>query len=75
MTSTFGNLLPRFPGRGTAIFALAAATAAGLGIRELRRRLPDSTARLRRATQEHQAATHRALDAERARIAANCTTS
>ena len=69
VTSTFGDLLPLLPARGTAIITLAAATAAGLGIRELRRRLLDSRAQLRRSTQEHQAATHRAVDAERARIA------
>ena len=69
VTATFGGLLPLLPARGTAILTLAAATAAGLGIRELRRRLLDSRAQLRRSTQEHQAATHRAVDAERARIA------
>jgi signal transduction histidine kinase len=64
-----GNDLPRFPGRLTAVFAILAATALGLGIRELRRRLADSTARLRRAADEAVAATERALTAERARIA------
>jgi signal transduction histidine kinase len=68
--STLGNQLPRFPGRLTAVFAIAPAVAAGLGIRELRRRLADSTARLRRAAAEAAAATERALAAERARIAA-----
>jgi signal transduction histidine kinase len=69
VTSTFGDLLPPLPARGTAILTLAAATAAGLGIRDLRRRLLDSRAQLRRSTQEHQAATHRAIEAEHARIA------
>ena len=64
-----GNDLPRFPGRLTAIFAILPAAVAGLGIRELRRRLADSTARLRRAAAEAAAATERALAAERARIA------
>ncbi len=68
--SGFGNELPRFPGRLTAVFAIFPAAAAGLGIRELRRRLADSTARLRRAADEARAATERALAAERARIAA-----
>jgi signal transduction histidine kinase len=68
--STLGNELPRFPGRLTAVFAILPAVAAGLGIRELRRRLADSTARLRRAADEAAAATERALAAERARIAA-----
>jgi signal transduction histidine kinase len=67
--SGFGNELPRFPGRLTAVFAIFPAVAAGLGIRELRRRLADSTARLRRAADEAAAATARALAAERARIA------
>ena len=67
--ATLGNELPRFPGRLTAIFAILPAGAAGLGIRVLRRRLADSTARLRRAADEAEAATERALTAERARIA------
>ena len=68
----FGARFPQFqfPGRLTAIFVVLPAAAAGLGIRELRRRLADSTARLRRATAEAAAATERALAAERARIAA-----
>jgi signal transduction histidine kinase len=65
-----GNDLPRFPGRLTAVLAVLPAAAAGLGIRELRRRLADSTARLRRAADEAAAATARALAAERSRIAA-----
>jgi signal transduction histidine kinase len=69
VTATYANELPRFPGRLTALFAIVPAAAAGLGIRELRRRLTDSTARLRRAAAEHEAATQRALAAERARIA------
>jgi signal transduction histidine kinase len=69
VTATFADTLPRFPGRLTALFAIAPAAAAGLGIRELRRRLNDAAARLRRATDEHEAATRRAIEAERARIA------
>jgi signal transduction histidine kinase len=68
--AALGNDLPRFPGRLTAVFAILPAAAAGLGIRELRRRLADSTARLRRAGDEAAAATARALAAERSRIAA-----
>ena len=68
--SALGSELPRFPGRLTAVFAIFPAAAAGLGIRELRRRLADSTARLRRAADEAAAATARALAAERSRIAA-----
>jgi len=69
VAGTLGPDLPRFPGRLTAIFAILPAAVAGLGIRELRRRLADSTARLRRAAAEAAAATERALAAERARIA------
>ncbi len=69
VTATFGNTLPRFPDRLTALLAIAPAVAAALGIRELRRRLTDSTARLRRTTEEYEAATVRAIEAERTRIA------
>jgi signal transduction histidine kinase len=69
LAATLGQELPRFPGRFTAVFAVLTAAVAGLGIRELRQRLNDSTARLRRAAAEAAAATERALAAERARIA------
>jgi signal transduction histidine kinase len=69
VASVIGNQLPRFTANLTAIFAIAPAAAAGLGIRVLRRRLADSAARLRRAADEAVAATDRALAAERARIA------
>jgi signal transduction histidine kinase len=69
VAGTLENELPRFPGRLTAVFAILLAGAAGLGIRVLRRRLADSTARLRRAADEARAATERALAVERARIA------
>jgi signal transduction histidine kinase len=69
VTATFGNTLPQFPDQLTALLAITPAVAAALGIRELRRRLTDSTARLRRATEEYEAATVRAIEAERARIA------
>jgi signal transduction histidine kinase len=69
VAGTIGPDLPRFPGRLTAIFAILPAAVAGLGIRQLRRRLADSTARLRRAAADAAAATQRALAAERARIA------
>jgi signal transduction histidine kinase len=77
ITVTFANTLPRFPGRLSALFAIIPALAAGLGLRELRRRLRDSAARLNdsaqrleRAQAEHAAATRRAIAAERSRIAA-----
>ena len=53
-----------------AIYAFPPAVAGGLGIRELRRRLADSAASLRKADAEAQAATRAALAAERSRIAA-----
>jgi signal transduction histidine kinase len=69
VAGALGNELPRFPGKLTAVFAIVPAAAAGLGIRVLRHKLADSTARLRRAADEARAATERALAAERARIA------
>jgi len=62
ITATYADTLPRFPGRLTALFAIVPAAAAGLGLRELRRRLTNAEA-------EQEAATRRALEAERARIA------
>jgi signal transduction histidine kinase len=69
VTATFGDTLPQFPHQLTALLAITPVVAAALGIRELRRRLSDSTARLRRATEEYEAAAVRAIEAERARIA------
>jgi signal transduction histidine kinase len=69
VTAAFGSTLPKFPERLTALLAITPAVAAALGIRGLRRRLSDSAARLRRATEEYEAATVRAIEAERARIA------
>ncbi|HEY7279894.1 MAG TPA: histidine kinase [Trebonia sp.] len=69
VAGALGNELPRFPGKATAVFAILPAAVAGMGIRVLRRRLADSTARLRRAADEAKAATERALAAERSRIA------
>jgi signal transduction histidine kinase len=69
VAGSLGNELPRFPGKATAVFAILPAAVAGVGIRVLRYRLADSTARLRRATDEAKAATERALAAERSRIA------
>ena len=69
VTATFADTLPRFPGRLSALFAIVPAVAAGVGIRELRRRLNDSTARLSHAAEEREAATRQAIEAERARIA------
>jgi signal transduction histidine kinase len=69
-TIVFPNTLPHYAERYTALFAMVPTVAVALGIRELHRRLGDSAARLRRAQAEHEAATVRALERERARIAA-----
>jgi signal transduction histidine kinase len=64
-------LLPGYPTRdAAAVFAVRLAATAGVGTREVMQRLRDSADRLRRATAEHEAATGRAVEAERARIAA-----
>ncbi len=70
ITMTFPNTLPRFSERYTALIVVVPTMTVALGIRELRRRLGDSAARLRRAQSEHEAATRRAVELERARIAA-----
>jgi signal transduction histidine kinase len=64
-------LLPGPPTRdAAAVFAAMLAATAGLGTREVMQRLRDSADRLRRAAAEHEAATGRAIEAERGRIAA-----
>ena len=55
--------------RYTALIVVMPTAVAGLGMREWRRRAGDSAARLRKAHAEHEAATRRAIDLERARIA------
>ena len=75
VAGTFGNGFPGSPGGSPPIFAILPAAAAGLGIRELRRRLADSTARLRRAADEAQAATERALPPSGPGSRPSCTTS
>jgi signal transduction histidine kinase len=65
------NELPQFLYWLTPVLAVVLSAAAGLGIRELRRRLADSAGKLRRAGAESRAATESALAAERARIAAD----
>ncbi|MER5806175.1 sensor histidine kinase [Streptomyces mirabilis] len=70
LAATAYSPLPRFPGRLTAVLTIAPTVIAGLGIRELRRRLKDSAARLRRAADEQETTTLQAIEAERARISA-----
>jgi signal transduction histidine kinase len=68
-TIVFPNTLPHVDERYTALIVLTPTVAVALGMRELRRRAGDSAARLRRAQAEHESATERALEHERARIA------
>ncbi len=70
LAATAYSPLPRFPGRLTAVLTITPTVIAGLGIRELRRRLNDSAARLRRAADEQETATLQAIETERARISA-----
>jgi signal transduction histidine kinase len=65
---TFPDSQPGIPER-YALIVVVPTVAAGLGIRELLRRAGDSAARLRKVQDEHEAATRRAIDLERARIA------
>jgi signal transduction histidine kinase len=55
--------------RYTALIVVVPTAAAGLGMREWRRRADDSAARLRTVQAEHETATRRAIELERARIA------
>ncbi|HEY1624613.1 MAG TPA: histidine kinase [Streptosporangiaceae bacterium] len=55
--------------RYTALIVVVPTAAAGLGMREWRRRAGDSAARLRTVQAEHETATRRAIELERARIA------
>jgi signal transduction histidine kinase len=66
---TFPDGLPDIPERYTALILVVPTVAAGLGMREWRRRAGDTAARLRTAHAEHEAATRRAIEVERARIA------
>ena len=69
ITMTFPNTLPRVSERYTGFLVVIPVVAAGIGMREWRRRASDSAARLRRAEAEHEAATRRAVEMERSRIA------
>jgi len=69
ITAIFANTAPPLPGRFAALFVLVPVTLVGNAVQTWRRRADDSQARLRHAQAEHQAATARALAAERARIA------
>ncbi|MGH3233498.1 MAG: sensor histidine kinase [Streptosporangiaceae bacterium] len=69
VTAAFPNTTPPVPARYTALLILAPTVAVAIAMRTWRRRAGDSAERLRRAEAEHEAETHRAVEAERARIA------
>jgi signal transduction histidine kinase len=69
LTAAFRDTAPPLPRRVSALVILLAITVFGNAIRAWRARAGDSGARLLRAQAEHEAATRRALELERARIA------
>ena len=69
LTVAFQDTAPPLPGRMSALVILLAITVIGNAVRVWRVRAADSGTRLLRAQAEHEAATRRALELERARIA------
>ncbi|HEX8007333.1 MAG TPA: histidine kinase [Trebonia sp.] len=69
LTAAFQDTTPPLPGRLSALVILMAITVFGNAVRVWRARAGDSSAQLLRAQAEHEAATRRALELERARIA------
>ena len=69
VAAMFHDTTPPLPGRFYAFVILLAITGFGNAVRVWRARAGDSGARLLRAQAEHEAATRRALELERARIA------
>jgi signal transduction histidine kinase len=69
VTAAYPNTSPPVPARFTALLVLLPTVAVGIAIRLWRRRAGESAERLRRAQQEHEAETRRAVQEERARIA------
>ena len=69
VTAAYPNTTPPVPERYTAMLILIPTVAVGVVIRVWRRRAAESAERLRRAQQEHEAETRRAVTLERARIA------
>ena len=67
--AAFPNTTPPLPGRYTALLMLTLTAVLASVLRQWRDRAGDSAERLRRAEAEHEAATRRALELERARIA------
>ncbi|HEX5292439.1 MAG TPA: histidine kinase, partial [Streptosporangiaceae bacterium] len=69
VTAAYPDTAPPVPARFGALMVLAPTVAVGSAIRTWRRRAGESAERLRRAQQEHEAETRRAVHEERARIA------
>ena len=69
VTAKYPDTSPPIPARFGALLVLLPTVALGIAIRDWRRRLGESAERLRRAQQEHEAETRRAVQEERARIA------
>jgi signal transduction histidine kinase len=69
VTAAYPNTSPPVPERFGALLVLLPTVAVGIAIRVWRRRARESAQLLRRAEQEHEAETRRAVELERARIA------
>jgi signal transduction histidine kinase len=69
VTAAYPDTSPPVPARFGALLVLLPTVAVGVAIRVWRRRAGESAERLRRAQQEHEAETRRAVQEERARIA------
>jgi signal transduction histidine kinase len=69
LTEVYADTEPPLPGRVSALVIMLAITAIGNAVRAWRVRAADSGTRLLQAQAEHEAATRRALELERARIA------
>jgi signal transduction histidine kinase len=69
ITAVFPDTSPPLPGRFAAVLLLVPVALVGNAVQTWQRRAGDSQARLRHAQAEHEAATARALAAERTRIA------
>jgi signal transduction histidine kinase len=69
VTAAFPSTTPPVPARFTAMLILLPTVAVAIAMRTWRQRAGDSAERLLRAQAEHEAETHRAVEAERARIA------
>ncbi len=69
VTAAYPDTSPPVPARFGALLVLLPTVAVGIAIRTWRRRAGESAERLRRAQQEHEAETRRAVQEERARIA------